>query len=301
MASHAYRLKAGESVPSGVARIARGRIDHALEELRGESSSTPEEAVHEARKDMKKLRALLRLVRGEVGDRTYRRENACFRDVARELAGMRDADVMLATLAELERRESLAAGPLRQALEAHRLRTGAGRQAVAGAIEMLGTARDRVAAWPLERDSFEAFEAGLERAYRRGRRAFREVRERPTIEGLHEWRKRVKELWHHLGLLERAWPPVLGAMGAEAHELSDRLGDDHDLAVLLAWAGEHAPEVAGLDEAVERERARLQREALELGARLYADRPRAFVRRKRRWWRAEALAAERLALPHSGG
>ena len=63
--------------------MARGRIDHALDELRGQSDSTREEAVHEARKDMKKLRALLRLVRGELGDRVYGAENTCFRDTAR--------------------------------------------------------------------------------------------------------------------------------------------------------------------------------------------------------------------------
>src|SRR5918999_3919048 len=134
--SRKYRLGEGEAVPEGVARIARGRIDHALDELCGKSDSSPEEAVHEARKDMKKLRALLRLVRGEVGDKTYRRESDAFRDAGRELAGVRDADVMLATLAGLEERDpgqlsAKAAGDLRQALEAHRIRTaaGAGRQA----------------------------------------------------------------------------------------------------------------------------------------------------------------------------
>ena len=60
-AARAYRLKAGEPLPEGIARIARGRIDHALDELGGRTDSTAEEAVHEARKDLKKLRALLRM------------------------------------------------------------------------------------------------------------------------------------------------------------------------------------------------------------------------------------------------
>ena len=46
--------------------------------------------MHEARKDLKKLRALLRMTRGELGDATFRRENPCFRDAGRELAGVRD-------------------------------------------------------------------------------------------------------------------------------------------------------------------------------------------------------------------
>ena len=84
--------------------------------------------MHEARKDMKKLRALLRLVRGELGDRVYAFENTCFRDTARELSGVRDADVMLATLGDLEERygELPGAGSrLRPALVAHRFRTSA--------------------------------------------------------------------------------------------------------------------------------------------------------------------------------
>ena len=81
--------------------------------------------MHEARKDMKKLRALLRLARGELGEDTFRRENACFRDAGRELAGVRDADVMLDTLTSLD----LSAGlelELRKKIEAHRA-SGGGR------------------------------------------------------------------------------------------------------------------------------------------------------------------------------
>jgi CHAD domain-containing protein len=285
--SRAYRLKRKEALPEGVARIARGRIDHAIDELNGEAGSSPEEAVHNTRKDMKKLRALLRLMRSELGDDVYRRENECFRDAAAELSGVRDADVMLATLETLELEEPVS-GPLRQALEAHRLRTGGGsrKQAASQVIEILEQARARAAEWPLERDDFEALRPGLRRMYKRGRREFRALREEPTVEGLHEWRKRSKELWYDHTLLRSLWKPVMDAVGDEAHALSDRLGDDHDLAVLLAWAQEHAEPEPELVEAVERRRAKLQRDAFELGARLYADRPKAFLRRLELLWEA---------------
>jgi CHAD domain-containing protein len=285
--SRAYRLKRKEGLPEGVARIARGRIDHAIDELSGEAGSSPEEAVHNTRKDMKKLRALLRLMRGELGDDVYRRENECFRDAAAELSGVRDADVMLATLDALELEEPVS-GPLRQALEAHRLRTGGGsrKQAASQVIEILEEARARVADWPRELDDFEALRPGLKRMYKRGRREFRAMREDPTVEGLHEWRKRSKELWYDHTLLRSLWKPVMDAVGDEAHLLSDRLGDDHDLAVLLAWAQEHTEPEPELLEAVEHRRAELQGDALELGARLYADRPKVFVRRLERLWEA---------------
>ena len=295
--SRKYRLKEDEAFPEGVARIARGRIDHALDELRGKSESTPEDAVHEARKDMKKLRALLRLVRGELGDKTFRRENALFRDAGRELAGVRDADVMLATLGALEERHpgelsEKAAGDLRQALEAHKIRTAAGTrgQASGAAIEMLEEARRRVATWPLERDGFEAVERGLRRVYGQGRSAWRAAAEEPTAEALHEWRKRVKDLWYHCTILRETWTPVMTALADEAHELSDRLGDDHDLVVLLAWAEEHGAASAELEAVVATRRRQLQAEAFAYGARLYADKPKVFVGRIARWWRAPADA-----------
>jgi CHAD domain-containing protein len=285
--SRAYRLKRKEALPEGVARIARGRIDHAIDELNGEAGSSPEEAVHNTRKDMKKLRALLRLMRGELGDDVYRRENECFRDAAAELSGVRDADVMLATLEGLELEEPVS-GPLRQALEAHRLRTGGGsrKQAASQVIAILEEARARVGDWPLERDDFEALRPGLTRMYKRGRREFRALREEPTVEGLHEWRKRSKELWYDHTLLRSLWKPVMDAVGDEAHALSDRLGDDHDLAMLVAWAQEHTEPEPELVEAVERRRAELQRDAFELGARLYADRPKVFMRRLELLWEA---------------
>ena len=281
----AYCLKTGEPLPQGIVRVANGRIGHALEELRGKSDSTPEEAVHEARKDLKKLRALLRMTRGELDDATFRRENLCFRDAGRELAGVRESDVMLDTLKALD----IPAGmerELRTTIQGHRARNGGDprRTASTGVVAMLREARQRVEDWPLERDSFDALRKGLERTYRHGRRDFRAAQAAPTVEALHEWRKRVKDLWYQHTLLRELWPPVMQAVGDEAHQLANRLGDDHDLATLADWVREHAAAEPEFFEAVESRRIELQAEAMALGERLYADKPGPYVRRLRRLW-----------------
>ena len=283
----AYRLKPGEPLPEGIVAIAHGRIDHAISELRGESDSGPEKAVHEARKDLKKLRALLRMARAELGAETFRRENACFRDAGRELAGVRDDDVLLETLKALD----LPAGmkwELRKLVQAQRGADGDnGRaKAAAGVVAMLREARGRADGWPFERHSFDALRDGLARTYRRGRRDFRAAQAEPTVESLHEWRKRAKELWYHHTLLRRLWPPVMQAVGDEAHELANRLGDDHDLAMLADWVSVHAEGDPEFVEVVERRRSELQSEAFTLGERLYADKPSAYVRRLERLWKA---------------
>lgn len=302
MSTRAFRLSPGEPVPDEVRRVARGRIDHAIDELRGRSQNSREEAVHEARKDMKKLRALLRLVRGQLGDEVYSRENTCFRDTARQLSGVRDADVMLTTLSGLERRYGDlpgAASKLRPALVAHRFHLSAASLTPASkaAVETLSAARARVADWPLEADGFEAFHDGFGRIYRRGRRGFRAAQKLPSAEHMHEWRKRVKDLWYHVLLLQDSWKGVLTVLADEAHDLSDRLGDEHDLTVLRDWAHDHAsalngadPLIRGFDVIVDARRRELQQEAFEFGSRLYAEKPRVFVERLGGWWESARRA-----------
>lgn len=305
--SRAYRLKDDEAVPDAIRRIALGRMDHALEQLRGKADSTPEEAIHESRKDMKKLRALVRLVRGELGEQAYKRENATFRDTGRLLSGVRDADVMVATLDALAERYPKqlppdASGGLRQALEARKPDDDRD-QAAAQAVELLKQAWDRVDDWPLEADSFDALEEGLRQVYARGRKAFRAAKEDPAPERLHEWRKRAKDLWYHLALLQCAWPELIDPLADQAHELSDRLGDDHDLVVLASWAKEHAAAAGGLyalqelNDVVELRRGELQAEAFVLGERLYAEPPGAFRRRFRGYWRSWRTARSAQAQP----
>jgi hypothetical protein len=108
----------------------------------------------------------------------------------------------------------------------------------------------------------------------------------------------VKDLWYHLTILHSAWPPVMNALADEAHRLSEHIGDDHDLSVLLAWAEEHAPaSAAAIQGPVGQRRAELQADAFEIGARLYADKPREFVGRIERWWGSAAFVPPPLPVP----
>nr|MBA2629588.1 CHAD domain-containing protein [Thermoleophilaceae bacterium] len=162
----AYRLRAAESVGEGVARVARGRIDNALDELGGHTGRGTVEAIHESRKDVKKLRALLRLVRdGALPEATFRTENTELGDIGRGLSGLRDADVMLATLDGLEERypgelPPDAAGGLRQALEANR-RSVRSRGSEGTAAQALAEVRVRVESWVPSARGFDDVAGGL--------------------------------------------------------------------------------------------------------------------------------------------
>ncbi|HEY8001021.1 MAG TPA: CHAD domain-containing protein [Solirubrobacterales bacterium] len=295
----AFRLKARESEAAGIRRVAHERIEDAVGRLR-DRSADPAKAVHEARKDVKKLRSTLRLVRPVIGDSVYRRENERFRDAARALSDARDTQVRAQTTEALG--ERFADDPPPGGWAALRAAVAGGEQTASGE---LGRLREQAAAeiergdeeverWPLGDDGFELLRPGLDRAYARGRKSFRAARAEPTDEALHEFRKRSKDLWYHLRLLRTGWPQVLEATAEQAHRLTDRLGDDHDLAVLGAdlergFESLTAGQRQHLRGLLERRRRELQGQAFGYAERLFAEKPKQFVRRIEAYWEAEKL------------
>jgi CHAD domain-containing protein len=293
--SSAYRLKRREGAAAGLRRIATGRVTRARERLQGVEPGAEgfAEAVHGARKDLKKLRAVVRLARAELGDDLYRAENGRYRDAGRALSASRDAQVTVETLAGLgEASEDLPAAAVdawRGALERERQRAAASEaEGVARAIRLIEPGPELIAAWPLGGGDWRLLDAGLLRAYRRGRRAMREAHGNGAP-SFHEWRKRAKDLWYQQRILVDAWPQVLGETAEQAHVLAELLGDHHDLAVLaedLAGRGFEPAWSAALGEAIAARQDDLAAAAFDLGARLYAERPKAYRRRMRAYWDA---------------
>jgi CHAD domain-containing protein len=297
--SRRYRLKRGESVKKGVRRIAAGRADDAIEQLDQARDGDFAAGVHEARKDLKKLRSLLRLAREGLGEETYRRENTRYRDAARRLSGARDAEVRLQTLDALEERfdgelPDGAASGFRDSLEQSRPE-GAGSEhlrELETAASEIAEGRRRIRDWPLDRGGWALIEPGLRRSYRRGRRRMARTREEPSGENVHEWRKRVKDLWYHLRIVRDAQPDALGGESDRAHDLSDALGDHHDLVVLAgeirsrANAFEDETEREALLAAISRRQDELLDDAFRIGDRVYAEKPGEFAKRIKGHWKA---------------
>jgi len=288
-----YRLDRDETVGEGLKRVAAGRAETAIERLRGIGSGEVDQAdaIHGARKDMKKLRTVLRLLRDELPKDVYREEMQCYREAARLLSTARDAEVKLETLDDLAGRTGKLPD---EAVEAWRQILDREREAAANlsgdereVVDRLEAGLVRIEGWRLEDDSWKTIDGGLRRAYRRGRRALRAAEREPSEENFHQWRKRAKDLWYELQLLSGAWSETLEPLADEAHRLSGLLGDHHDLAVLRADLRERRlgeRETRTLETAIEARQTGLAREAFPLGRRLYAERPKAFSRRLRRYW-----------------
>jgi CHAD domain-containing protein len=296
-----YRLRSEESPGEGLARIVADQLARAAADL-GDAESDPVEAVHEARKSLKRARSALRLVRDPLGPR-FSELNDQLRSFGRLLAPRREADAALVTLQRLAERD---AGPGADELAAARSRIEALRSEVPDARTAVALALDAMAVdltADLPDSDWELLASGLRRAYRRGRRAMRAAAGEGTPTAYHAWRKRVKDLWHHTEILADASPALLEPAARNVHALAELLGDIHDLDELdrlLAPSGEEtaADRVpAGLRELIAEMRAEAIPAALQLGEQTYAERPKAFVRRVEAYWRAWRREAAAPAAP----
>ena len=253
----------------------KAHVERPLELLSGRRAVQPA-SIHGARKQLKRARASLRLLRDAVGKRAYREENRRLRDAARPLAPTRDTDVMITTLSVLlaERafrthRPTLTAAKKALAKERSVLAT---RVPVASIRMSLEASRARVTQWRMPHDSLPIARAGLERIYRRGRKALKRALERPTEARLHELRKQVKYLGAALQTLEPE--PRASATRVVEHSdtIAELLGADHDLSVLRKRFADRA-----LTRMLLRRREPLQKEALRAARRLYRRKPAAFT------------------------
>lgn len=297
--SRTYRLGKEESATEGMRRIALGRAEMAVERLReAPRLKDPSDCIHGARKDLKKLRAALRLLRRAVGDDLYRAENDRYREAGRLLSPSRDARVKLETLDALRERLSgrlpaAATDEWREELRAECERAlddvRGGGESLDEAVELIEAGRERITTWPLQPDSWKLVGPGVGRAYRRGRKAMRKAREEPSGERLHQWRKRAKDLWYHLRILRDALPERLAPMLDQADELAVVLGERHDLDILHAdLLHRELPTVPrpALVAAIAVRQEELVATAFDLGEQLYTIKPKTFRRKMKRGWKA---------------
>lgn len=290
----AFRFKFDEPIEKGVRRIAVEQIERARTQIAAKKDPAAE--VHEARKCMKRTRALLRLGRDGLGEDVFQAENARLRSIGAALAPARDDHVVIETIVKLMTSEDCgdathALARLKAALLVERAKdamsAGAG---LAEANADLESALRRARRLRITPDCFATLERGLVRNYRRGLKRRALAYTENTDQAFHDWRKCVQAHWRHMQLLSKAWPAHFGANVEMARELSQILGDDHDLAVLReklralpssALSDEDRHEIERL---LETRQHTLRRAAKPRGEMLFAERPKAHGRRITAVW-----------------
>jgi CHAD domain-containing protein len=285
-----FRLKLREPLPNGLKRVFSEQIDSSLELCRHPAKERGV-TVHEVRKHLKKLRAAMRLAVGEVGKNRHMQEDRCVRKIGRLVSDLRDAQVRLQTLVQLRDETTKGSDPspfpgIEELLSLERESFSA---AFAGwqkqAVPRLERVEERLLKWPLEGLTWKQICGAVRKIYKRGQRGLAKTIKSPKPENFHAWRKRVKDLWYQLRILQPLNRVVLEEMAHDAEVLGELLGREHDLDFLLARlekeSGDEAlhDDLARLQKLICKRGKRLRRDALELGRRFYAEPSKAFAKR----------------------
>src|SRR6266581_510408 len=285
-----FRLKLREPLPDGLKRVFREQVESALKLCRHPAKERGV-TVHEVRKHLKKLRAALRLTVSEVGKSRHAREDRYVREIGRLVSDLRDAQVRLQTLIQLRDETAKGSGEnhfprIEELLSLERESFSA---AFAGwqkqAIPKLERIGERLSKWPLAGITWKQVCGTVGKTYKLGQRGLAKTIKKPVPENFHAWRKRVKDIWYQLRILQPLNRVVLEKIAADAEVLGELLGREHDFDFLLARLASEGSDEALRNELVQlqkliRERgSKLRRDALELGRRFYAEPSKAFAKR----------------------
>lgn len=306
--SSGFSLDPGRPMTEAVRRVACAELDAACAAL----AARPDRhrGVHDSRKSLKRLRSLLLLIRPGLPEPVFLSLSDRLRAIARGLASARDAHALLDAIDKLDDHPHGQgdANPIR-ALRAwlHRRRQSAERSlesnTASDAMRGLSALRPAMAGLAVYPDDFAPIGSGLRESYRGGRKAFARAFAHGGDEDFHEWRKTLQHHWRHMQLLTPCWPSALSARVDAARNLSQTLGDDHDIALLrqlvsaptMVFASPEDTAVF-LKDCRSRQKA-LRREAETRGAKLFAERSRPFVERIEAYWLTAARGPEAAPSP----
>ena len=286
-----YELRPDETLGDGICRIVCRQIEDAIgaSKTKQNGKGSP---VHETRKHLKKARAALRLVRGEVERDLWKKEDRCLGKVAQLISQVRDAEVRLQTVRQLR---ELAQGKKKSFQQTEEFLAfeldsflAAFSEWPEEAEERLSRTLDRIRQWPLSALRCRRLRRNVRRTYKSGREILKDVTKKPSTRKLHSFRKRSKELWYQLRLLRPIAPDVFKELNDELKTIGSCLGQVHDLSFVaqrLSSIGSATREGDRVLHALIDSRQReLERTAIALGQRFYAEPPRQFARRISRYF-----------------
>ena len=298
-----FELHQRKRIEDELRNTTRRQLRRGSEALQQRDAATIGTRVHEARRSLKKARAIVKTLRDAGGD-VPRKDRRRLRKASRELSGIRDSAAIVDTFHRLRKRypKRLAEhtyGILRRALlEARKQEEGSARRdgILDQVANRLNKTRAKAKRWKAPALDLPALIDLVAISYRRSRRAMKRARQTQLPATLHGWRKELKTLWYQLRLVKPLTPGVAPFVAA-VKRLETELGEDHNLVVLAATLRAcselkaMSAEVHQIDGLAVRMRQRLRTRVFAIGARLHGKRTRDFASWLRR------LAAQAVAKP----
>lgn len=295
-----YAFRPGRPFTDDFRAIATEQLAQAVMTLEDRPEGV-HEAIHDARKNFKRLRSLYRLVAADVRQ-FQKHENARIRDMAHDLATVRDAAALVENAhylkaAACSEEEEKALTHVCERLTARRDQIAARETDIEDrvaativnckqALQALG----QVSFDDRRRKTADRLTKGWRRTLRRAERAWETCETTTEAAAFHEMRKRAQDYRMHLGLMRETWPSAMQAKRTEAKALVDTLGHLNDLAVMTQLINED-PALAGnsqdqahLIAAVIARQETLRKAALELAETVFREAPEEESRMIRLLW-----------------
>lgn len=221
------RISRSASIEAELRRIGRAEIDFALAQVRGVESK-PVRAVHECRKAIKRLRALVRLC--SVHADACRAADRTLRDAGRLLADARDTAVIRRTATDLCA-DDAPPEPIDLGAE---FQAAAPRDKIMRRVTgLLREARSEIdRCFAGSGTTHESLGASIDRTYRKTGRRMNRFRARDSQSRAHGWRKSVQRYANQLRLMAELWPDRTTAELESLEALAKCLGEYNDLTIL---------------------------------------------------------------------
>lgn len=299
MGSPSFKIRRQQPITGNVMELMYHQMDYIIHLIQP-VEEIDHEAVHEVRKSCKRVRAVLRLIRDDIGYSAYYRENRRFRDMSRLLSETRDYEALCHSLDYLRSREvddkiSRVYSELSAALVHSRdvaLNALKKDKKVFQQIEKeIGEARKKINLFSFPSENFEVILPGLVRTHKKWKQHFAVCLGEAHEEMIHNLRKKSKYLMYHMQILRPVFPEIIKGYAGTLNKVSGKLGDHRDLYLLRQQVprlldNKYPGSVTDhIDSAIEKEMNDKLETAVRAGRYLYLEKTGRLMDRIHNYWK----------------
>jgi len=217
-------------------RLINDQIQYAIDVLKNDKNNI-EKSIHEARKSIKKIRALLKCIRFAIKLSDYRRENRFLRDIKNLISNIRQNTVLIETLEYCNKQNKKeipenTVNRLNKKLISNKNKAVNEYQKtnkLEQTIELYQIAQIRLNNIDFIKTDSKSMIEGIGKIYKKGRQLVNICNKKKDSVMLHELRKAIKYLWYQLSIFKNFWPELINIYTKNFEKISDLLGVEHDL------------------------------------------------------------------------
>jgi CHAD domain-containing protein len=269
-------------------------IDEAISEI-NEGKPNTELIVYNLRKRVKSLRALLKLLRKDLGEEFLKKNNFTLRDLNRRSAAIRNfsalikvCEILKSEQIDLECSQALDLLQDRIQSDFNNIKSKTDYSSLFGYYKIqLEKYKGRLSHQEINSNRFSAVKYGLNKIYSEGRKFLTLSIDDPKTETLHDLRKSTKDLFYSLRSLIPLWEPVLSGYTKEIKLLSDILGELHDLFELKLYIQsliDNPFDFSSVILFIESQSESLLNQCITLGKKIYAETDDQFTERLKKYY-----------------